>query len=104
MAETQTSDRVRQAARAALDPAAKRRQRRTVLIWFAALWFHLTHGFWSALQTIGWNNQIWYKRLKVITCAYVTIVILGFTLVVVFAFCKANGLFGLTPYMAGMLG
>ena len=21
------------------------------LVWFAALWFHLTHGFWSAIQT-----------------------------------------------------
>lgn len=61
------------------------------LIWFAALWFHLTHGFWSALQTIGWNNQIWYKRLKVISCAYVTVLMLGFALVAVYAFCKANG-------------
>jgi len=28
------------------------------LVWFVAIWFHLTHGFWSALQTIGWNNKI----------------------------------------------
>lgn len=26
------------------------------LIWFVALWFHLTHGFWSAMQTIGINT------------------------------------------------
>ena len=26
------------------------------LVWLAALWFHLTHGFWSALHTLGWNN------------------------------------------------
>ena len=25
------------------------------IIWLAALWFHLTHGFWSAIQTLGWN-------------------------------------------------
>lgn len=61
------------------------------LVWFVALWFHLTHGFWSALQTIGWNNQIWYKRLKVIACAYATILMLGFAVVAIFAFCKANG-------------
>lgn len=73
------------------------------LIWFAALWFHLTHGFWSALQTIGWNNQIWYKRLKVITCAYVTIVLLGFAVVAIYAFLKANALCGLVPYTP-MLG
>lgn len=61
------------------------------LIWFVALWFHLTHGFWSALQTIGWNNQIWYKRLKVIACAYATILMVGFAVVAIYAFCKANG-------------
>ena len=32
------------------------------LVWLAALWFHLTHGFWSALQSLGWNNQTWIKR------------------------------------------
>ena len=73
------------------------------LIWFAALWFHLTHGFWSALQTIGWNNQIWFKRWKWICGIYVTIVLLGFALVAIFAFLKANGLCGLTPYTP-MLG
>ena len=23
------------------------------IIWLAALWFHLTHGFWGAIQTLG---------------------------------------------------
>ncbi len=23
------------------------------LIWLAALWFHLTHGFWSSMQSLG---------------------------------------------------
>ena len=61
------------------------------IVWFAALWFHLTHGFWSALQTLGWNNQIWFKRWKWITCVYVTLLMLGFVLVAVYAYCKANG-------------
>ena len=61
------------------------------LIWFVALWFHLTHGFWSALQTVGWNNNIWMKRWKVICGAYVTIIMLGFAVVAIYAFCKANG-------------
>ncbi|MDR2497520.1 MAG: succinate dehydrogenase cytochrome b subunit, partial [Tannerellaceae bacterium] len=34
------------------------------LVWYAAIWFHLTHGFWSAMQTIGINNGIWMKRWK----------------------------------------
>lgn len=32
------------------------------LVWFAALWFHLSHGFWSAIHTLGWNNAIWISR------------------------------------------
>ena len=61
------------------------------LVWFAALWFHLTHGFWSAMQTLGWNNQIWFNRWKWIGCIYVTLLILGFVLVAIYAFCKVNG-------------
>lgn len=58
------------------------------LIWFAAIWFHLTHGFWSALQTLGWNGKIWFNRWKVIGNVYVTIVMLCFLAVALkFAFC-----------------
>ena len=62
------------------------------IVWFIALWFHLTHGFWSALQTVGWNNNIWMKRWKVICGAYVTIIILGFIVIAITAYCRANGL------------
>lgn len=55
------------------------------IIWLAALWFHLSHGFWSAMQTLGWNGKVWFCRWKVIGIAYTTILILGF-LVVVLAF------------------
>ncbi len=27
------------------------------LVWFFALWFHLTHGVWSMFQTAGWAND-----------------------------------------------
>lgn len=53
------------------------------LIWFVAIWFHLTHGFWSAFQTIGWDNQIWLGRLKCIANVVATIIFLGFAVVVV---------------------
>ena len=43
------------------------------LIWLAALWFHLTHGFWSALQTLGWSNKIWFERWKTIGNIYSTL-------------------------------
>lgn len=59
------------------------------IVWFAALWFHLTHGFWSALQTIGWNNDIWIKRWRVIGYIFATIIFLGFTTVAVVAHINA---------------
>ena len=48
------------------------------LIWFVAIWFHLTHGFWSALQTLGWSGKTWLCRWKVIGIIYVSLLMLGF--------------------------
>ncbi len=62
------------------------------LIWFAAIWFHLTHGFWSAFQSIGLSNTIWFKRLKVIGIVVVTIIMAGFALTAIYAYLKANGM------------
>lgn len=47
------------------------------LIWFVALWFHLTHGFWSAMQTIGINNHVWFNRWKCISNIFATIICLA---------------------------
>jgi len=58
------------------------------LVWFAALWFHLTHGVWSMFQTVGWANDTWYPRLKCIANIVATIIFLGFAAVVlVYFFC-----------------
>lgn len=59
------------------------------LIWLAALWFHLTHGFWSAMQTIGWNNKVWINRWKCISNIYSTIIVVCFALVVITFFIKS---------------
>ncbi len=64
------------------------------LVWFAALWFHLTHGFWSAFQTLGWDNQIWLKRLRCISNIVATVIFLGFALVVVTFYVRSLGLCG----------
>ena len=58
------------------------------IIWLIALWFHLTHGFWSSMQTLGWNNTIWINRWKCISNIYSTIIVLGFMLVAVVFFLK----------------
>lgn len=59
------------------------------LVWYAALWFHLTHGFWSALHTIGWNNTIWFNRWKVVSDIFATIVCLGFAFVTITFYLKS---------------
>jgi len=64
------------------------------IVWFVALWFHLTHGFWSALQTIGMNNTKWISRLKGLSYIYATIVCGGFIVIAVTAFLRANGYIG----------
>ena len=62
------------------------------LVWLVALWFHLTHGFWSALQTLGWNNQVWFERWRCIGNVIVTIIIAGFAAVaLIYAFCPCAG-------------
>ena len=55
------------------------------VIWICAIWCHLTHGFWSAMQTLGWNGKVWFCRWRVIGFIYVTLLMLMF-LVVVLAF------------------
>ena len=60
------------------------------IIWFVAVWFHLCHGFWSMFQTVGWSNQIWMRRLKVIGIVVATIICLGFCTVAINAFYQAS--------------
>jgi len=48
------------------------------IVWLSALWFHLTHGVWSALQSLGLNNKTWLPRVKCIANIISTIVILMF--------------------------
>ncbi len=59
------------------------------IVWFAAIWLHLTHGFWSAFQTIGWNGKTWFPRLKCIANVVSTMIFLGFAAVVVSAYIQS---------------
>jgi succinate dehydrogenase / fumarate reductase cytochrome b subunit len=56
------------------------------IVWLIALWFHLTHGFWSALHTIGLSNKIWLDRLKCLSNIFATVICAGFALVVLVTF------------------
>lgn len=61
------------------------------LIWYVALWFHLTHGFWSAIQTIGWNNTIWMNRWECISKIVATVICGLFAIITVIFFLNGVG-------------
>lgn len=52
------------------------------------LGFHLSHGFWSAFQTMGLNNKYWMKRWHVLGYAYSVIVALGFSVIPLYFLIK----------------
>jgi succinate dehydrogenase / fumarate reductase cytochrome b subunit len=54
------------------------------IVWLAALWTHLTHGVWSALHTLGLNNDTWMPRVKAISNVLATIIILMFVSIPVY--------------------
>ncbi len=52
------------------------------LVWLFALWFHLTHGVWSALHTLGLSNNVWLSRIKVLSNIVATLIVFMFAAVV----------------------
>jgi len=58
------------------------------LISFVLLGFHLTHGFWSAFQTVGANNKIWYPRLKMIGQIYAVLIVIGYSIIPIYFMIK----------------
>ena len=63
------------------------------IVWLVAIWFHLTHGFWSAMQTLGVNGKVWQKRWQCIGFVYVSI------LMAVFVFLVLSFWLGFAPSM-----
>ena len=51
------------------------------IVSFALLGLHLSHGFWSAFQTVGMNNSLWFKRLKLAGHIYAALIVGGFTII-----------------------
>ena len=60
------------------------------IVWFIALWLHLNHGFWSMFQTVGWNNKLWLKRLRIIGIVISTVIVLLFVSTAVTGYIMAN--------------
>lgn len=59
------------------------------LVGIVALWFHLTHGFWSMFQSSGINGRTWLPRLKNIGYVVAAIICIGFAIVPIFFFAKS---------------
>lgn len=57
--------------------------------WYAVLYIagsillglHLSHGFWSAFQTVGWSGTLWRGRLTIIAYIFATLMALGFAII-----------------------
>ncbi|MCF6357097.1 MAG: succinate dehydrogenase cytochrome b subunit [Draconibacterium sp.] len=45
------------------------------------LTLHLTHGFWSAFQTLGLNNKNWMSRLKLVAKIFAIAIGVGFSII-----------------------
>lgn len=56
------------------------------LVWLLGLWFHLSHGIWSSMHSIGWSNNKWLIRIKWIGKILATLIVLMFAAVVVYYF------------------
>jgi len=58
------------------------------IVAFILLGFHLSHGFWSAFQTIGWSNNLWRKRLSVIGTIYAVVITIGYSIIPLYFLLK----------------
>ncbi len=52
---------------------------------------HLSHGFWSAFQTIGFSNILWRKRLTILGNLFAIIIGVGFSLIAVLQYLFFQG-------------
>jgi succinate dehydrogenase / fumarate reductase cytochrome b subunit len=58
------------------------------IIAIIGLAYHISHGFWSAFQTIGWSNDIWRKRLTTVAYIYAIIIAVGFSIIPIYFMVK----------------
>lgn len=52
------------------------------------LGLHLTHGFWSAFQSIGFSNDLWRKRLTVVAYFFAIVIGAGFSVIPLYFMIK----------------
>jgi succinate dehydrogenase / fumarate reductase cytochrome b subunit len=52
------------------------------------LGIHLSHGFWSAFQTLGLSNNNWLKRLQFLGTLYAIVIAVGFSAIPLYFLIK----------------
>jgi succinate dehydrogenase / fumarate reductase cytochrome b subunit len=52
------------------------------------LGIHLSHGFWSAFQTLGLSNKNWLKRLQFVGKIYAILIAVGFSIIPLYFLIK----------------
>jgi succinate dehydrogenase / fumarate reductase cytochrome b subunit len=52
------------------------------------LGIHLTHGFWSAFQTVGLSGDIWRKRWEFIGKVFAILIAVGFAIIPIYFIVK----------------
>lgn len=58
------------------------------LISFLILGFHLSHSFWSAFQTLGWDHPKYTPIIKALGLIYAIVIPLGFFIIPILIFFK----------------
>ena len=48
------------------------------------LGLHISHGFWSAFQSIGLSNEVWKKRLKCVAYFFAIVFAVGFSIIPIY--------------------
>ncbi|MBQ6828188.1 MAG: succinate dehydrogenase cytochrome b subunit [Thermoguttaceae bacterium] len=48
------------------------------IAWFVAIFYHVSHGFWSAFQSLGLNNSKWLPRLQYLAKIYAVVIFLAY--------------------------
>lgn len=56
------------------------------IVWILALYFHISHGFWSMFQSMGATNNKWLPRLQKISIIYSHIIMIGFMIIPIYFF------------------
>ena len=54
------------------------------LLWLVAIWFHLSHGIASVMQSIGWSNHVWQRRIEWLGSFFAAVIVLMFMSVVIY--------------------